>query len=158
MSWLLPVRYLSDRRVFRTFWQNIFQVYFKESQSKLFPSARLVRIQNYVLKKFSLINIGATNLVNVKQIWRHCLFSKLWQFYLRWVFIYFTLAKDLYYKKLHGISNGSRFINLWTYELVKSITRYRSIRSEIFFKTGVLKNFANVTGKHPCWTLFLMKL
>ena len=24
--------------------------------------------------------------------------------------------------------------------------------------TGVLKNFANFTGKHLCWSLFLMKL
>ena len=33
----------------------------------------------------------------------------------------------------------------------------RSSRSQIFFKIGVLKNFANFTGKHRCWSLFLMK-
>ena len=29
---------------------------------------------------------------------------------------------------------------------------------EFFVKKGVLKNFANITGKHLCWTPFLMKL
>ena len=35
---------------------------------------------------------------------------------------------------------------------------YRSSRSQIFFKIGALKNFANFTGKHLCWSLFLIKL
>ena len=35
---------------------------------------------------------------------------------------------------------------------------YRSSRSQIFFKIGVLKNFANFTGKHLCKNLFLTKL
>ena len=34
----------------------------------------------------------------------------------------------------------------------------QSIRSQMFFKVGVLKNFANFTGKHLCWSLFLIKL
>ena len=25
---------------------------------------------------------------------------------------------------------------------------------EMFFKIGVLRNFAIITGKHPCWSLF----
>ena len=29
---------------------------------------------------------------------------------------------------------------------------------QMFFKTGVLKNFAIPTGKHLCWSLFLIKL
>ena len=33
----------------------------------------------------------------------------------------------------------------------------RGSRSQIFFKIGVLKNFANFTGKHPCRSLFLIK-
>ena len=28
----------------------------------------------------------------------------------------------------------------------------------MFFKTGALKNFANFTGKHLCWSLFVIKL
>ena len=30
----------------------------------------------------------------------------------------------------------------------------RNSRSHVFFKTGVLNNFANFTGKHLCWHLF----
>ena len=29
---------------------------------------------------------------------------------------------------------------------------------EVFVKKGVLENFANFTGKHLCWSLFLIKL
>ena len=36
-------------------------------------------------------------------------------------------------------------------------TGFRSSRSQTFFKIGVLKNFANFTGKHLCWSLFLIK-
>ena len=36
-------------------------------------------------------------------------------------------------------------------------TPSRSNRSQTFF-TGVLKNFAIFTGKHLCWSLFLIKL
>ena len=31
-------------------------------------------------------------------------------------------------------------------------------RSQMFFKIDVLKNFANFTGKHLCWSLFLIQL
>ena len=34
----------------------------------------------------------------------------------------------------------------------------RSSPSHMFFKIGVLKNFANFTGKHLCWSLFLIEL
>ena len=33
----------------------------------------------------------------------------------------------------------------------------RSIRSQIFFKLGVLKNLGNFTRKHLSWSLFLIK-
>ena len=33
----------------------------------------------------------------------------------------------------------------------------RGSRSQMFFKIGVLKNFANFTGKNLCWSLFLIK-
>ena len=33
------------------------------------------------------------------------------------------------------------------------ITNYRSSRSQMFLKIGVLKNFANFTEKHPCRSL-----
>ena len=34
----------------------------------------------------------------------------------------------------------------------------RSSRLQMFFKIGVLKSFANFTGKHLCWSLFLKNL
>ena len=34
----------------------------------------------------------------------------------------------------------------------------RSSRSQAFFKIDALKNFAIFTGKHLCWSLFLIKL
>ena len=36
--------------------------------------------------------------------------------------------------------------------------KLQSGRSKIFFKIGVLKFFTNFTGKHLCWSLFLIKL
>ena len=35
---------------------------------------------------------------------------------------------------------------------------YRSSHSQMFFKMDVLKNFIMFTGKHLCWSLFLVKL
>ena len=32
---------------------------------------------------------------------------------------------------------------------------YRNSRSQMFFKIGVLENFAKFTGQHLCWSLFL---
>ena len=34
----------------------------------------------------------------------------------------------------------------------------RSSRLQMFFKIDVLKSFANFTGKHLCWSLFLKRL
>ena len=36
--------------------------------------------------------------------------------------------------------------------------KIRSSRSKMFFKISVLENFAIFTGKHLCWSLFLIKL
>ena len=33
---------------------------------------------------------------------------------------------------------------------------YKSSRSQMFFKIGVFKNFKIFTGKHLCWSLFLI--
>ena len=44
------------------------------------------------------------------------------------------------------------------FHTLKKNTILRSIRSQIFFKIGVVKNFANSTRKHLCWSLFLIEL
>ena len=41
--------------------------------------------------------------------------------------------------------------------LYRFFTMFRSNRLQMFFKIGVLRNFANFTGKHLCWSLFLIK-
>ena len=35
-------------------------------------------------------------------------------------------------------------------------TGFRNSRSQLFFKIGGLKNFANSTGKHLYWSIFLI--
>ena len=34
----------------------------------------------------------------------------------------------------------------------------KSSLSQMFFRIGILKNFANFLGKHLCWNFFLIKL
>ena len=41
--------------------------------------------------------------------------------------------------------------SLYTYIYINGCL-HRNIHSQIFFKIGVLKNFANLTGKHLCWS------
>ena len=40
----------------------------------------------------------------------------------------------------------------------RCLNSFRSSRSQLFFKIGTLKNFANFTGKQLCWSIFLIKL
>ena len=35
---------------------------------------------------------------------------------------------------------------------------YKNQAPEVFYKKAVLKNFSVFTGKHLCWSLFLIKL
>ena len=44
--------------------------------------------------------------------------------------------------------NGNQTFIIW----------FRSIRSQMFFKLGILKNFAVFTGKHLNWSAFVIKL
>ena len=39
-----------------------------------------------------------------------------------------------------------------------SMFSFKSSHLKFSVKKGVLKNFASFTGKHPCWSLFLIKL
>ena len=55
-------------------------------------------------------------------------------------------------------------MKLYLYSFVQSLhfeiilISIRSSCSQMFFKVGVLKNFAIFTGEHLCWNLFLIKL
>ena len=50
--------------------------------------------------------------------------------------------------------------SLWTTNsrTILLLNKNRSGRSQMFFKIVVLKNFASFTGRHLCWSLFLIKL
>ena len=51
----------------------------------------------------------------------------------------------------------SLIINLASYPKIREDV-LKSIRSQTFFKTSVLQNFAIFTGNHSRWSLFLIKL
>ena len=86
-----------------------------------------------------------------------------------WVLINGTRFVTLCTKKWSNSKNASlsnsvsviacKYINrrIWFLHHEKWVN-FRSIRSQMFFKTGVLKMFAISTGKHLCWSLFLIKL
>ena len=40
--------------------------------------------------------------------------------------------------------------------IITGLTEKKS--SVVFYKRGILKNFIKFTGKHLCWSLFLIKL
>ena len=41
---------------------------------------------------------------------------------------------------------------------LKTLVKPQKQPRELFCKKGVLRNFANFTGKHRCWSLFLIEL
>ena len=61
----------------------------------------------------------------------------------------FLVGFSLTFPRFPRILKNRRNTSLW---------KSRSSRSQIFFKIGVPKNVANFTGKHLCWSLFLIKL
>ena len=42
--------------------------------------------------------------------------------------------------------------------IIISVNSLRGSRPRMFFKTGIFKNFAELTGKHLFWSLFLLEL
>ena len=58
----------------------------------------------------------------------------------------FRILKD--FKRIIKIQELPPFGKFATEVLI-----FRSSRSQMFFKIGVLKNFATFTGKHLCWSL-----
>ena len=49
----------------------------------------------------------------------------------------------------------SKKYRLWPHNQSREISIARNSRSQLFFKIGILKNFAILTGKHLCWSLSL---
>ena len=48
-------------------------------------------------------------------------------------------------------------ISLWSVRLLEKFS-YRSNHPEVFYKKGILKNFAKILGKHLCRSLFFNKV
>ena len=67
------------------------------------------------------------------------------------------LKKNLTYSSIFKVCFMKSFAAAKA-SLVFIKNRCRSSRSQMFFKIGVLKKFAMFTGKHLCWSLFLIKL
>ena len=52
------------------------------------------------------------------------------------------------------ITSYLRPVNIATFLRTAFLYTSKSSRLQMFFKIGVLKSFANFTGKHLCWSLF----
>ena len=59
-----------------------------------------------------------------------------------------------------GSTTGAFFRALRNFseQLLIGLSTFRSSSSQMFFKIGVLENFAIFTGKHLRWTISLVKL
>ena len=49
-------------------------------------------------------------------------------------------------------------MKLWWWRIIPEKSLIWWLQKQMFFKIGVLKNFAILPGKHLCWSLFLIKL
>ena len=96
---------------------------------------------------------------------RSALVVKLFEKYLWWSAIFSkfacnvlqlctTAAETLYF--IIALINAEQLFLQNTSR--KLLIAFGSSRSQILFKISVLKNFATFTGKHHCWSLFLIKL
>ena len=82
-----------------------------------------------------------------KYLWWSAIFGKFAYNALRpWT----TAAGKLYFI--------TTVINVLNNNFCRTLFLFRSSRSQVFFKIGLLKNFANFTGKHLWWSPFLIKL
>ena len=86
-------------------------------------------------------------LLNFRTFLQSQIFLYIWNFSCKW---HFSLKTQK---------------TLWKHILYDTILIFqqvfwinRSSRSEMFFKIDILKNFAIITGKHLCWSPFLIKL
>ena len=101
--------------------------------------------------------------------WRHSgtFIVKLWTYFtssivdFEQVNISWELKQPLF--NLVLLSYKSKLIRFYSDKIIyiylrKVQANFRSSRPEVFCKKGVLRNFAKFTGKHLCWSFFLIKL
>ena len=96
-------------------------------------------------------------------------FSAKWLFWRKLKNCQENICAWLYFSKVGQFWNwnflkswkSSKKTPSWMFHPVHSTTslnKCRSSRSQMSFEIGVLKNFANFTGKHLSWSLFLIGL
>ena len=78
----------------------------------------------------------------------------LWWLLLNWP-LDFLLGKDQLFSTCKILVFHS---SLWNYRKDNLLSTYRSSRPEVFYKTGVLRNFAKYTGEHLCQSLFFNRV
>ena len=61
--------------------------------------------------------------------------------------------KNNFVKNEEVLANDSSVAKILNIAEYMQIDPFRSSRSQMFLKLGVLKNFINFTGKHFCWSL-----
>ena len=59
---------------------------------------------------------------------------------------------------LHSVKVSSSPNSSLLFAIVFWCEKNRSSHSQMFFKIDIFKNLKNFTGKHQCWSLFLIKL
>ena len=75
-----------------------------------------------------------------------------------WRTIETTVKNSVFIKRFRITNTAYLRVKPHVWHLSRYCLRYRSSRSQIFFKIGALKIFAIFIGKHLCWSLFLIKL
>ena len=126
-----------------------------------------------VARKFSAKKATIKNLAKFteKQLWRSLFFDRVagcrpdWTDHItsnfRRLFPEILLVHSPFHCstwKFTSINCGIVFVFLWNAVPIEQsqTPATRSSHSQMFFKMGVLKNFANFTGKHLCWSIFLI--
>ena len=66
------------------------------------------------------------------------------------------VPESLFYRT--PLDTGSKIIFYLVSNSQRQVFTVRSSHSQMFFKIGILKKFADITGKHLCWSLSLIKL
>ena len=75
-----------------------------------------------------------------------------------WKTIETTVKNSVFIKRFRITNTAYLRVKPHVWHLSRYCLRYRSSRSQIFFKIGALKIFAIFIGEHLCWSLFLIKL
>ena len=74
------------------------------------------------------------------------------------ILIFLTRSRNLLSRNHSMLAFAGRCQYLFTNFMIVSYNKCRSTRSHMFFKIGVLKNFAIFARKHLWWILFLINL